>query len=144
MTPEITSLRDQLAGFVRLVENVISEGERLSPAPESLGFCDQAHMVFSKYLKQIDHGLREAKASLVVHAILRIDSSLEEFTEADLAWSILWNRSDARGSMRGATQHLLRSLHLVAREEELERELVAAKWTMDNPAEIPTRLPGDP
>jgi len=127
ITQEIDSFRDHLAQFVELIRNVVAEGDRLSPAPESIGFCEQAHVVFSKYLAHIDRGLRELKASPIVHAVLRIDSSLGEFTENDLSWSALWRRSDARERMRGSTQYLLRDLKLVAREAELGQELAAGK-----------------
>jgi len=123
----LRSFRDQLSRFVELLENMIAEEERLLPVPESVGFCEEARQVFDKYLKQIDGGFTAKNADHIVHAILRIDSSLGQFTEYNLNWSVLWRRSDAREQMRQSTQRLIHIAKIVDRESEIKSDLMLGK-----------------
>ena len=127
MLDEISFFRDQLSRFVELIENMIREGERMNPVPESVGFCEEARQVFEKYLRQIDNGFAARNADHIVHAILRIDSSLGQFTEYNLNWSVLWRRADAREQMRQSTQALIHSTKIVDRESEIQSDLLAGK-----------------
>ena len=103
------------------------EGEGMSRAPESVGFCEESHQVFDKYLRQINGGLAAGNADHIVHAVLRVDSSLSQFTEYNLSWSALWCRPDAKEQMRRSTQALIHDSRIVDRESEIRSDLLSTR-----------------
>jgi len=123
MISDIDNFGSQLRDFVTLLANIMAEGEKINPAPDSIGFCEQAHMVFLRNLKELDTGLSQKKPDLIVHSILLTNSDLGHFTEYDLSWSRLWKTSDARERMYATTQRLIHVDDVIAKKSVILAEL---------------------
>ena len=124
---QIEQLRDGLASFVALLENIVSEGDRMSPQPDGLGFAVGALRIFVRNLDELDHGLEGSDADSIVHAALMTHADLRIMTEGDFSWSLLWSRSDEREKLRIITSDLINDRELIARTADLAAELAGRR-----------------
>jgi len=127
MIAEIDAFPQQLTLFVELLHNVIAEGEKLPDPTQGARFCIQAERVFSKHLQELDAGLRNKNVDHIVHAILRVGSDVEAFTEYNLTWSLLWKRPDARERLGQLAYDLVEKDDLINRNPEILKQLMSGE-----------------
>ena len=127
MIEDIEQLRDELASFIELLKNIISEGDRMSPQPDSLGLAERALKIFARNLSELDRGLEGKDVDSVVHAVLMTHADLRNMTECDLNWSVLWRRSDARERMRITTTALVNVKKIISKTSDLAAELARGR-----------------
>lgn len=127
MIEDIENLRDELASFINLLKDIVSEGGRMSPQPDSLGLAGRALKIFLKNLSELDRGLEVKDVDSVVHAVLMTHADLRNMTECDLDWSVLWRRSDARERMRATTTDLVNVKKIISKTTDLAAELARGR-----------------
>lgn len=119
MISDIDAFRGHLQTMVTLLENMIAEGDKILPPPESIGFCEQARRILFRNLKELDSGLSLKDPDSIVHSILLTNSDLGHFTEYDLSWSRLWRTSDVRERVYAAAQRLIHIDDIIANKSTI-------------------------
>ena len=125
MISDILAFRAQLAALVQTLAEMVKEGNAIAGAdPDSIGFCEQARLVFDSDLAEINKGLAEKSARPIAHAILMVHGGVRQFSEHDLSWSRAPYQKLLE-ELSKSTNHLIYTLRVGEQLAELQGELRA-------------------